>query len=164
MQCLPLGFKILKSEEEIPDGAKRPVKDLDTHLSFCQILSLSRRHGQTIAFTKEDMWCFEPDDLFRANGGVGRTLGRPARHSGTEAWPSPPSIPGRRIPFTEKLYEIRKTVGHGMGQIAWRPDRSPLHPRQHPHRNRTVEIIIAPSVSIRSWYFEIFLKKISKFF
>jgi len=60
MQCLPLGFKLLRSETEIPDGARRPVKDLDTHLSFCQILSLSRRHGLTIAFTKEDMWCFEP--------------------------------------------------------------------------------------------------------
>ena len=60
MQSFPLGFKILRSEKEIPDNAKRPVRDLDTHLSFCQILSLSRRHGLTIAFTKADMWCFEP--------------------------------------------------------------------------------------------------------
>lgn len=60
LQSLPIAFKMLDSEDMIPENAKRPVKDMGTHLSFCQILSLSRRHGLTMAFSKEDMWCFEP--------------------------------------------------------------------------------------------------------
>jgi uncharacterized protein (DUF169 family) len=60
LQSLPLALKMLRSVDEIPEGAKRPVKDMGHHLSFCQALALSRRHGLTIAETKEDMWCFEP--------------------------------------------------------------------------------------------------------
>jgi uncharacterized protein (DUF169 family) len=60
LQTFPLALKMLKSEDEIPDEAQRPVKDMGYHLSFCQALALSRRHGLTIAQTKEDMWCFEP--------------------------------------------------------------------------------------------------------
>lgn len=60
MQTMPLGLKMLKSIDEIPKEAKRPLKDLGYHLSFCQALALSRRQGWVIAETKEDMWCFEP--------------------------------------------------------------------------------------------------------
>lgn len=60
LQSYPLGVKMLKSTDEIPRGAQRPVKDMGYHLCFCQALALSRRHGLTIAATKEDMWCFEP--------------------------------------------------------------------------------------------------------
>lgn len=60
LQCFPLAVKLLKSMDDIPEGAKRPVKDLGYHLSFCQALALSRRQGWMIAESKEDMWCFEP--------------------------------------------------------------------------------------------------------
>jgi len=60
LQSLPLALKMLKSEDEIPKEAQRPVKDMGFHLNFCQALSLSRRNGLTIAQTIEDMWCFEP--------------------------------------------------------------------------------------------------------
>jgi len=60
LQSLPLALKMLKSEDEIPKEAQRPVKDMGFHLNFCQALSLSRRNGLTIAQTMEDMWCFEP--------------------------------------------------------------------------------------------------------
>jgi len=60
LQSLPLALKMVKSEDEIPKEAQRPVKDMGFHLSFCQALSLSRRGGLTIAQTIEDMWCFEP--------------------------------------------------------------------------------------------------------
>lgn len=60
LQTYPVGLKMLKSVEEIPEGAQRPVKDLGYHLSFCQAIAMARRFGTTIAETKEDMWCFEP--------------------------------------------------------------------------------------------------------
>lgn len=60
LQSFPLGLKLLKSVDEIPEGAQRPVKDMGHHLSLCQALALARRAGMTVAETKEDMWCFEP--------------------------------------------------------------------------------------------------------
>jgi uncharacterized protein (DUF169 family) len=60
LQSLPLGIKMLKSGDEIPEEAQRPVKDMGFHLNFCQALALSRRNGLVIAQTIEDMWCFEP--------------------------------------------------------------------------------------------------------
>ncbi len=60
LQSFPVGLKLLKSVDEIPEGAQRPLRDMGHHLSFCQALALSRRNGMTIVETKEDMWCFEP--------------------------------------------------------------------------------------------------------
>ena len=60
LQSLPLALKMLKSEDEIPEDAQRPVKDMGFHLNFCQALALSRRNGLTIAESMQDMWCFEP--------------------------------------------------------------------------------------------------------
>ena len=60
LRSFPVGLKLLRSVDEIPEGAQRPVKDLGYHLSLCQALSLARRDGMTIAEAKEDMWCFEP--------------------------------------------------------------------------------------------------------
>ncbi len=60
LQTYPVGVKLLRSVDEVPEGAKRPVKDLGYHLSLCQAIALARRAGMTIAEAKEDMWCFEP--------------------------------------------------------------------------------------------------------
>ncbi|MBW2147597.1 MAG: DUF169 domain-containing protein [Deltaproteobacteria bacterium] len=60
MKTKPLAVKMLEKEEDIPRGAKRPIKDLGCHLSLCQAVSLARRQGMSIAELKEDMWCFEP--------------------------------------------------------------------------------------------------------
>lgn len=60
LQTLPLAVKMLKSEEEIPEGAKRPLKDLGHHLSTCQLFAMARRQGMILAQLKEDMWCVEP--------------------------------------------------------------------------------------------------------
>jgi len=60
LQSMPIALKMLAKEEEIPEGALRPVRDMGYHLSFCQALALTRRRGLTIAETKSDMWCFEP--------------------------------------------------------------------------------------------------------
>jgi uncharacterized protein (DUF169 family) len=60
LQSLPIALKMVKSNDEIPADAKRPLKDMGFHLNFCQALAFSRRHGLTVAQMKEDMWCFEP--------------------------------------------------------------------------------------------------------
>lgn len=60
LKTFPIAVKLLEKEEDIPDGAIRPKRDLGYHLSFCQALSMSRREGTPLAMLKEDMWCFEP--------------------------------------------------------------------------------------------------------
>jgi len=60
LQSMPIALKMLATEEQIPDDALRPFRDMGHHLSFCQALALTRRKGLTIAETKSDMWCFEP--------------------------------------------------------------------------------------------------------
>ena len=63
MMCLktyPIAIKLLKNEAEIPEGAIRPKKDHDEHYAVCQVFSLARRQGLTVAMFLEDHWCFEP--------------------------------------------------------------------------------------------------------
>ena len=60
LQSFPVGVKLLKGVDEMPEGAQRPMKDMGYHLSLCQAIALARRNGMTVCETKEDMWCFEP--------------------------------------------------------------------------------------------------------
>jgi uncharacterized protein (DUF169 family) len=69
LKTFPLALKLLEKEEDIPAGAKRPLKDFGHHLSLCQVFQMSRRGGQAMAMLKEDHWCFEPV--------VGYGLGKP---------------------------------------------------------------------------------------
>ncbi len=55
-----LGIKMLKDKNDIPEEAKRPIKDWGYHLDLCQGFAMSRWAGEIIAMLKEDMWCFEP--------------------------------------------------------------------------------------------------------
>ncbi len=56
----PLAVKLLESETDVPEDAKRPRRDFGFCLSTCQAFALSRREGLTVAELKEDMWCPEP--------------------------------------------------------------------------------------------------------
>jgi uncharacterized protein (DUF169 family) len=60
LKTFPLALKLLEKEGDIPEGAKRPLKDLGHHLSLCQVFQMSRREGKIMAMLKEDHWCFEP--------------------------------------------------------------------------------------------------------
>lgn len=60
LKTFPLAIKMLKREADIPEGARRPLRHLGYHLSTCQVFSMSRRQGMTLAQLREDMWCFEP--------------------------------------------------------------------------------------------------------
>ena len=60
LQSFPLALKLLEKEEDIPEGAEKPLKDFGYHVMLCQGYAMSRKEGKTIAMFKEDMWCFEP--------------------------------------------------------------------------------------------------------
>ncbi|OFW55789.1 MAG: hypothetical protein A2133_02965 [Actinobacteria bacterium RBG_16_64_13] len=60
LRTYPLAIKMLGSESEIPEGAIRPKKDRGEHYAICQVFSLARRQGMTVAMFLEDHWCFEP--------------------------------------------------------------------------------------------------------
>jgi uncharacterized protein (DUF169 family) len=54
-----LAIKMLESEEDIPENAKRPINDYGACMSTCQVFSLTRKYGETVAQLFEDMWCPE---------------------------------------------------------------------------------------------------------
>ncbi len=60
LRTYPIAIKMLASESEIPEGAIRPKKDRGEHYAICQVFSLARRQGMTVAMFLEDHWCFEP--------------------------------------------------------------------------------------------------------
>jgi uncharacterized protein (DUF169 family) len=60
LRTSPIAIKLLKKEGDIPKGAKRPKRDLGSHLSLCQAFAMSRRNKETIAMLKEDHWCYLP--------------------------------------------------------------------------------------------------------
>jgi len=59
LNTFPLAVKMLETEEDIPEGAIRPKRDLGYHLATCQAFAMSRREGTLLALLKEDMWCSE---------------------------------------------------------------------------------------------------------
>lgn len=60
MRVHPIAIKMLKSREEVPEGAIIPTRDWQHKYSLCQALARSQRNGETIAMFKEDNWCVEP--------------------------------------------------------------------------------------------------------
>lgn len=53
----PVAVKILETEEDIPQKAKRPLRDLGVKMAPCQGSAMARRYGWTVAFTSEDVGC-----------------------------------------------------------------------------------------------------------
>jgi len=60
LKTFPLAVKLIEKEEDIPEGAVRPLRDLGYHMPLCQAFATSRRDGTLMAELKEDMLCFEP--------------------------------------------------------------------------------------------------------
>jgi uncharacterized protein (DUF169 family) len=60
LKTSPIAIKLLEKEEDIPEEAVRPKRDLGVHLSLCQAFAKSRREGATVAMLKEDNWCWAP--------------------------------------------------------------------------------------------------------
>jgi len=60
LKTFPLAVKLIEKEEDIPEDAVRPLRDLGYHMPLCQAFAASRRDGTLMAELKEDMLCFEP--------------------------------------------------------------------------------------------------------
>ena len=60
LKTSPIAIKLLEKEEDIPEGAIRPRRDLGFHLALCQGFAMSRRDKTMVAMLKEDNWCYDP--------------------------------------------------------------------------------------------------------
>jgi len=56
-QTHPLGIKLLRIGDPVPEGAKNPVKDFSVAFSLCQALALSRKEGLMIVLDKNSQSC-----------------------------------------------------------------------------------------------------------
>jgi uncharacterized protein (DUF169 family) len=56
-QTPPLAVKMLSSEDEIPEDAKRPLKDYGVSFTLCQALALGRKEAVTIVLDRESQSC-----------------------------------------------------------------------------------------------------------
>jgi uncharacterized protein (DUF169 family) len=62
LRSFPLAVKMITKDSDLPEGAKRPLRDFGYHLSACQGFFTVRSRfteDMTIAMLKEDMWCPE---------------------------------------------------------------------------------------------------------
>ena len=53
----PLAIKMLKSEKEIPERARRPFQQMKKKIAICQGIGMARKLGWAVAMGKEDMQC-----------------------------------------------------------------------------------------------------------
>jgi uncharacterized protein (DUF169 family) len=60
LRTSPIAVKLLRTEDDIPEGAFRPYRDGGVHYAQCQAFALSRREKMTVAMLEEDNWCFAP--------------------------------------------------------------------------------------------------------
>ena len=60
LKSSPLAIKMVKTEDDIPEGALRPKRDRGYHWAQCQAFSVSRYQDKTVAMLKEDNWCWGP--------------------------------------------------------------------------------------------------------
>jgi uncharacterized protein (DUF169 family) len=60
LRTSPVAVKMLASEADIPEGATRPRRDEGVHYAQCQVFTMARRLGRTVAMLREDHWCWAP--------------------------------------------------------------------------------------------------------
>jgi uncharacterized protein (DUF169 family) len=53
----PVALRMLRSEEEIPERTRRPVRDMKKRVAICQGIGMARKLGWAVAMGKEDMSC-----------------------------------------------------------------------------------------------------------
>jgi uncharacterized protein (DUF169 family) len=56
-QTYPLAIKMLSSEDEIPEDAKRPLRDYGASFSLCQAMALGRKEGLSLVLDRESQSC-----------------------------------------------------------------------------------------------------------
>lgn len=53
----PVAIKMLKSENEIPEKTRRPLKQMKKKVAICQGIGMARKLGWAVAMGQEDMQC-----------------------------------------------------------------------------------------------------------
>jgi uncharacterized protein (DUF169 family) len=74
----PVGIKLVKAESDLPEKAKRPMRDLGYSITICQAVGFSRRYGWSIAMNGSDLSCpiaqvafgYEPQLPFYTEGNL----------------------------------------------------------------------------------------------
>lgn len=56
-QTFPLALKLCRSESELPERVRMPVRDLGYQVTICQGIGIGRRYGWTLAIGKDDQCC-----------------------------------------------------------------------------------------------------------
>jgi MtaA/CmuA family methyltransferase len=56
-QTFPVAIRMLRPGEEIPERARRPVRDFKKLSMNCQVIDMARRYGWTLVLTREDSIC-----------------------------------------------------------------------------------------------------------
>lgn len=56
----PIAIKLIKSEDEIPEDAIKPTRDMRKHTALCQAFAMTRREKKTVYMDKNDHWCWNP--------------------------------------------------------------------------------------------------------
>ena len=56
-QTFPVAYKLVPSDNELPERVKMPIRDLGHPITLCQGTALTRRYGWTMALGKEDQCC-----------------------------------------------------------------------------------------------------------
>jgi uncharacterized protein (DUF169 family) len=56
-QTFPVAYKLLRSDDELPERVKRPLQDLGYPITLCQATGLTRRYGWAMAVSKEGQCC-----------------------------------------------------------------------------------------------------------
>jgi uncharacterized protein (DUF169 family) len=57
LNTFPVAVRFLRSWEEMPERAKRPLKDMGNRFTTCQAIAMSRRFGWVLALGREDSSC-----------------------------------------------------------------------------------------------------------
>ena len=56
----PIAIKMIENENDIPENAIRPMRDMGKHMALCQAFALARRDAKTIYMDKMSEWCWNP--------------------------------------------------------------------------------------------------------
>lgn len=51
-QTFPVAYKLIRSDDELPERVKRPLQDLGYPITLCQATGLTRRYGWTLSFAR----------------------------------------------------------------------------------------------------------------
>ncbi len=57
LKTFPLGVKLIRDPEEIPEKAKRPAIFLKKKITICQAVTMARNYGWLVALTADDIIC-----------------------------------------------------------------------------------------------------------